>query len=38
MTIGIVWDFYYHLHMTIAVILDFNTHPHMQRIVLASKL
>lgn len=38
MTMGVVWDFYYHLHMTMAIILNFNTHPHMQRIVLASKL
>lgn len=38
MTMGVVWDFYYHLHMTMTIILDFNTHPHMQRIVLASKL
>lgn len=38
MTIDVVWNFYYHLHMTMTIILDFNTHPHMQRIVLASKL
>ncbi len=38
MTIGVVQDFYYHLHMTMTIISDFNTHPHMQWIVLVSKL
>lgn len=38
MTMDVVWNFYYHLHMTMTIISDFNTHPHMQWIVLVSKL
>ena len=38
MTMDVVLNFYYHLHMKITIISDFNTHQPMQRIVLASKL